>query len=124
MKKIAGIVLAILVLIVFASGCTSSSNNTSTNNSSYKNQSNSNVTLQITSSGAWSGTYAYNNVSKYINGTGNANYNFGSSPGKVTVSLMNKGNGTLTVQLLQGGNILQTQTTSNNQGTVNINQNF
>ena len=115
MKNNLFILLGALVLIVLVSGCTS-------NNSS--NQSNSNVTLQIMSNSSWVGDYAYTNGDMQINGTGNANYNLGPNPGKVTISIKNNGTGTLTVQLLQGGNILQTQSTSDNQGIVNMNQNF
>ncbi|BDZ69557.1 hypothetical protein [Methanobacterium petrolearium] len=117
MKKIMGIIPVVLVLVVLASGCTSSSNNTS-------NQSSSNVTLQIYSNSTWIGDYGYKNGDMQINGTGNAKYNLGPNPGTVTVSLENNGTGTLTVQLLQGGNVIQTQSTSDNQGVVNINKEF
>ncbi len=123
MKRIIGIVLAISMLVVFASGCTSS-NNTSNNSSSVSNQNNSNVTLQITSNGQWTGDYAYTNGDMQINGTGNASYNLGPNPGHVTVSVENNDNDTLTVQLLQGGSVVQTQSTSENMGVVNIDQKF
>ncbi|WP_424356235.1 hypothetical protein [Methanobacterium sp. MBAC-LM] len=123
MKKIAGIILAVSILVVFASGCTSS--NISTNNSTnISNQSNSNVTLQIISNSPWAGDYAYTNGNMQINGTGNASYNLGPNPGHVTVSIENKGNDTLTIQLLQGGSTVQTQSTSENMGVVNIDQKF
>ena len=124
MKKIAGIILAILMLVVFASGCTSG-NNTSTNNSSdVSNQSNSSVMLQITANGPWIGDYAYTNGDMQINGTGNASYDLDHNPGHVTVSVENKGNDTLTIQLLRGGSVVQTQSTSDNMGVVNIDQKF
>lgn len=88
------------------------------------NQSTANVTIQITSSGPWAGSYAYKNGNMQINGTGNASYNLGSNPGHVTISLENNGNGTLTLQLLQGGTVLQRQSTSDYLGVVNIDQKF
>lgn len=118
MKRILGVVLAILMLVVFASGCTSNNSN------STSNQSNSNVTLQITANGPWAGDYAYTNGNMQVNGTGNATYNLGPNPGHVTVSIENKGNNTLTIQLIRGGNAVQTQSTSENMGVVNIDQKF
>ncbi|MCZ3366771.1 MULTISPECIES: hypothetical protein [Methanobacterium] len=123
MKKIAGIILAVSILVVFASGCTSS--DMSTNNSAnISNQSSSNVTLQIISNSPWTGDYAYTNGNVQINGTGNASYNLGPNPGHVTVSIENKGNDTLIIQLLQGGSTVQTRSTSENMGVVNIDQKF
>ncbi|OEC86958.1 MULTISPECIES: hypothetical protein [Methanobacterium] len=124
MKKIVGIILAISILVVFASGCTSSNNMSNNSSNGTSNQNNSNVTLQITADGPWTGDYAYTNGDMQINGTGNANYNLGLNPGHVTVSIENKGNGTLTVQLLRGGNVVQTQSTSESMGIVNIDQKF
>jgi hypothetical protein len=113
MKKI--VLMSLMVLVVLVSGCTS--NNT-------VNQS-SNVTLQINSVGSWNGTLAYNNGTQVINGSANANYNLGPSPGLVTVSLQKTGgNGTLTVELLQGGKMVQTQSTSANDGVVALSHNF
>jgi ABC-type Fe3+-hydroxamate transport system substrate-binding protein len=114
MKKIVGIA-AILVFVVLASGCTSS-NNTTVNSS--------NVTVQIISNNAWAGDISYTNGDMQINGTGNATYNLGANPGHVVVGLQNTGNGNLTVQLLQGGNIIEIQTTSQNNGFVKIDHKF
>jgi ABC-type Fe3+-hydroxamate transport system substrate-binding protein len=116
MKKIAGIIIAILVLVVLASGCTSSSNSTS--------GSSSNVTVQIISNNAWAGDISYTNGDMQINGTGNATYNLGANPGHVVVGLQNTGNGNLTVQLLQGGNVVEMQSTSENMGFVKIDHKY
>jgi hypothetical protein len=59
-----------------------------------------------------------------INETGNATYNLGTNPGHVVVGLQNTGNGNLSVQLLQGGNIVEIQTTSQNNGFVKIDHKF
>ena len=119
MKKNASIIgiLSLLVLVVFVSGCTSSNSTT--------NQSSQNVTVQITSNSPWNGTLTYSGADHNVNGTGNSNYNLGTSPGSVTIYLKNDNNtGNLTVQLLQGTNTIQTQSTSANQEVVSISHNF
>ncbi len=115
MKKIAGIITVLLVFVVFTSGCTSN-NNTS--------GSSSNVTVQIISNNAWVGDISYTNGDMQINGTGNATYNLGTNPGHLVVGLQNTGNGNLTVQLLQGGNVIEIQTTSQNNGFVKLDHKF
>lgn len=120
MKKNISIIgfIGLLVLVVFVSGCTSSNNTTS-------NQSSQNVTVQINSNSQWNGTITYNSTDHKINGTGNSNYTLGTSPGAVTIYLTNNNDtGNLTVQLLQGTNIIQTQSTSANQEVVSISHNF
>jgi uncharacterized protein YxeA len=119
MKKIAIGIVSILILVVLASGCTSYNNNTTSN------QSSSNVTVQVSSNSSWNGTLAYNNGTHIINGNDSATYNLGPKPGAVTVSLEKTGSsGTLTLQLLKGGNILQTQSTSATHGIVTISNTF
>ncbi len=119
MKKNVSIIgfIGLLVLVVFASGCTSSSNSTS-------NQT-SNVSVQINSTTPWNGTLTYSGSDHQVNGTGNANYNLGASPGAVTIYLKNdNGTGNSTVQLFQGDKVIQSETTSENQQTVTISHNF
>ncbi|MFZ0441858.1 MAG: hypothetical protein WAL81_04410 [Methanobacterium sp.] len=117
MKKNASIIglLGLLILVVFVSGCTSS-NNSTTNQTS-------NVTVNITSNSPWNGTITYNGTDHKVNGTSNATYNLGTSPGAVTIYLDNSA-GNSTVQLLQGDKVIQTQTASENQQTVSISHNF
>lgn len=117
MRKLAIVLYAILIVVVVASAVAIGSKNQS-------NQNSANVTIQITANGPWAGDYAYKNGDMHINGTGNANYNLGTNPGHLTISLQNNGTGTLTVQLLQGGNVVQTQSTSSQLGVINIDQNF
>lgn len=119
MKKNVSIIgfIGLLVLVVFASGCTSSSNSTS-------NQT-SNVSVQINSTTPWNGTLTYSGADHQVNGTGNANYNLGTSPGAVTIYLKNdNGTGNSSVQLFQGDKVIQSETTSENQQTVTISHNF
>ncbi len=129
MKKIAVGLLAILILVILVSGCTSSSNSTLTNSSSQNNsgmQSNQNVTLKINSDGPWNGTMSYKNGTQNINGTGNTIYDLGQNPGKVSVTVRKTGNknGTITLQLFKGGNITIYQSTTSNQGIISLNYNF
>ncbi|MGZ7116650.1 MAG: hypothetical protein ACXVHS_04260 [Methanobacterium sp.] len=114
--KIAGLVTTILVIVVLAAGCTTNSNNTSGNSS--------NVTVNIISNSVWAGDISYTNGDMQINGTGNASYNLGTNPGHLTVGLQNTGNGNLTLQLIQGGNVVETQSTSQNNGFVKIDHKF
>ena len=104
---------------MFVSGCTTSNNSTS-------NQSGQDVIVQINSNSPWNGTITYNGTDYKINGTKNKNYNLGTNPGTFTIYLQKNNDigGNLTVQLLQGRKIIQTQSTSTNQEVVSINHNF
>lgn len=129
MKKIAVGLIALLILVTFVYGCTSSNNSTANNSSSQNNsgmQSGGNVTLKINSDGQWNGTLSYKNGTQTINGTGNATYNLGQNPGKVRVTVQKTGNknGTITLQLFKGGNVTIYQSTTSNQGTISLNYNF
>lgn len=129
MKKIAIGLMAILILITFASGCTSYNNQTWNNSSAQNNssmQANQNITLQIKSDGSWNGTLSYKNGTKSINGTGDATYNLGQNPGNIKVTVQKTGNnsGTIILQLFKGGNVTVHQSTTSNPGTVSLNYNF
>jgi len=114
--------IGILILVVFVSGCTA--NNTTNNITS--NQSNQKVLVQVTSSSQWNGTLTYGGKNYNITGTRNKNYNLGTNPGAVSIYVQknNDVGGNLTVKLLQGSNIIQTQSTSPKNEFVNISHNF
>lgn len=125
MKKNAVLIITVLLLTVFMSGCTSIDNNSTINSSSSQNnsnmQSNESVTLQINSNSSWKGTLTYRNGTQVINGDRSATYNLGQSPGKVTVILQKTDNaGTLSVQLIKDGNVVVNQSTSGSQGVISI----
>jgi protein involved in sex pheromone biosynthesis len=125
MKKIAIGLIAIVVLVTFASGCTNNNNSTGNNSSVQNNssmQNDQNVTLQINSNSSWNGTLSYKNGTQNINGSGSATYDLGQNPGNVTVNLQKTGNdnGIITLQLLKGGTIIVYQSTTSNQGTVSL----
>ena len=117
MKKNANITgfIGLLILVVFVSGCTTSNNTTS-------NQSGQDVIIQITSNSPWNGTLTYNSTNYTINGTKNKNYNLGTTPGAVKIALQknNDVGGNLTVRLLEGRKIIETQSTSPNQEVVTL----
>ncbi|HEX3013007.1 MAG TPA: hypothetical protein VHO92_01875 [Methanobacterium sp.] len=129
MKKVSISLIAILILIIFASGCTSNNNPTGNNSSVQNNssmQTNQNVTLQINSDGSWNGTLSYNNRTQIINRTGSTTYNLGQNPGNVRVNVQKTGNSnrTITLKLFKGGNIVVYQSTTSNQGSISLNYNF
>lgn len=108
--------LAILILIVLVSGCTSNNSKSNTSGS----QNNSDIIVQIDSDSSWSGTLTYNNKTQAIKENGI--YNLGRDPGAVTVILQKTGNaGTLKVQLIKDGNVIVNQSTSGGQGVISIN---
>jgi len=109
--------MGLLVLVVFFSGCTTNNNST--------NQSSKDVVVQITSNSSWNGTMTYNGTNYNIEGTRNKNYHLGPNPGHVAIYVKkNDDIGNLTVKLLQGTNIIQTQSISSHQEAVNIIYNF
>ena len=124
-KKIIIGIFAMLVLVILASGCTSPGNNTTqpTNNS---NQSNSSVTVQINSTGSWNGDIASTHGDQIVNGTDNALYNLGTNPGNVVVTITKNASNmsNLTVQIIQGGNIIANGSTSAVNGTVKVSHRF
>ena len=129
MKKIIVGLMSVLILIILVSGCTSNNNTTSTNSNPQNNsnmQNNQNVTLKINSDSLWNGTLSYKNGTQSINGTGNAVYNLGQNPGKVSVNVQKSSNqkGNITLQLFKGGNVTIYQSTTSNEGTVSLNYNF
>ena len=124
MRKIGIGLIAVLILVIFASGCTSNNNSTG-NNSSMQNNStmqNNNIIVQINSDSSWNGTLSYNNGTQTITGNGNATYDLGQNPGNVKVTLQKTGGktGTLTLQLLKGGNVVVKQSSTSTQGVVSL----
>ena len=124
-EKITICIFALLVLAIFVSGCTNPGNNTTqpTNNS---NQSNSSIIVQINSTGSWNGDIASTHGDQIVNGTGNALYNLGTNPGNVVVTITKNASNmsNLTVQIIQGGNIIANGSTSAVNGTVKVSHRF
>lgn len=135
-------ILAILVLVVFASGCTSNSNSNNTpngtqtqqqNGQSY-NQSVNSGSIRIIATGPWKGSISDSSGSKSVQGTGTQTYLLAKNPGTVAVSIQKDNskdqviNGTiqpdtstLTVQIMSsGGNVVASQSTTVDAGVVTV----
>lgn len=134
-------IIGILVLVVFASGCVSTGNNTTNNSSSDTSQASSSGTamVKVLASGPWTGDISDNSGSRSVQGNGTTTFQLAQNPGIVTVSFQkdNSNNvvnengtvtedrSTLTVQIVdQNGNVVATQSTSANAGTVSVSHNF
>ena len=141
-------VIGILVLVVFASGCTSSDNNTTMSNSSSSNgqssqsnqptSSSSNGEVKVIATGPWMGQIMDSSGSRSVSGTGSQTFQLAQNPGMVTVSFSKdntkdqSNNGTvipdttaLTVQITDSnGNVLATQTTTADAGNVATSHQF
>ena len=139
-------IIGILVLVVFASGCTSSSNNTTMSNSSSSNgqssqsaSSTGNAMVKVTASGGWTGNVLDSSGSKSVQGTGPQTFQLAQNPGDVVVSFQKdnskdavSANGTitpdtstLTAQIIDGsGNVVATKSTTADAGVVQISHQF
>ena len=135
-------IIGILVLVVFASGCTSSGNSTSSNQSS-SNQQNAQqnpsvASVKIIASGPWTGNIRDNSGSRSVQGSGTQTFTLSSNPGIVAATFqkdnskdtmnsngtMNQDTSSLTVQILSGGKVVETQTTSADAGVVSVSHSF
>jgi hypothetical protein len=89
-------------------------------------QTNSDVIVQVLTADNWTGNLAYNGDERSVQGTGNNKFDLGSNPGEVSVNFQKGTNdtNTLTVNLIQGGNTVKTQTTTADYGAVAVTSNF
>ncbi len=122
--------LFIFILVILVSGCTNTNNTTenttqspntpptTTNNSSFA----SDIIVKINYQGSWNGTISDNIGNRTVNGVANNNYNLGPNPGNVTVIVRKAGNDNLrlSVQILNGSNVIESQSTTLPFGTVSI----
>jgi hypothetical protein len=137
--------IGILVLIVFASGCVSSSNNTTNSSSSSSNSqsgqsasSTGTAMVKVIASGAWTGSIDDSSGSRSVQGSGMQTFQLAQNPGVVAVDFQKdnskdvSSNGTntpdtstMTVQIIdQNGNIVATQSTSADAGVVSVSHTF
>lgn len=117
------------MLVVVVSGVSNLQNA----QSNFKSQS-----VKVIASGPWVGTIDDVSGTRSVMGTGNQTFQVSSYPGKIVVQFQKDGikdsvdtNGTiipntspLTVQLLSGGNVVETKTTSEDGGVVSISNNI
>ena len=141
-KNIFGI-MGIVLLVVFACGCTSSNNNTTSSNgqstqSGQPASPNGSPLIKVISSVQWSGNIQTNSGSRSIQGTGTQSIPLSQNPGTVSVTIQKSNandvvtNGTitpntstLTVQIIDSnGNIVATQSTSADAGIASTTHTF
>lgn len=131
-------IIGILVLVVFTSGCTSSSDNTTMSNSSSQSQSSNsnqanggssskNNIVQVNYAGAFTGSIADSGGSRTVQGTGPQSFQLSENPGSVGLSFQKKDNGTdtLTISILDiNAKILTSNSTSAAFGVVSLGYTF
>lgn len=129
-------IIFIFLLVIFASGCVNTQNNSTanntnqspntsqsgTNNSSFA----SNVIVSVIYQGTWNGTISDNTGNRTVHGTSSNRYNLGSNPGTVSITFQKTDNSTmpLQVQILQGNNVVESQSTNESLGSVSISHVF
>lgn len=124
----------IFLLVVSASGCinipdnlignngqeqnATPSPNISANNSSFATD----VVVTVAYQGSWNGTISDNIGNRTVQGVANGNYNLGPHPGTVSVTFQKTDNGTfpLLVRILQGSNVIESQSTNETNGSISI----
>lgn len=129
-------IVLIFLLVIFVSGCTSTQNNSTGNNTnqspntsqSGSNNSSfaSNIVVSVNYQGTWNGTISDNTGNRTVHGTSSNRYNLGPNPGIVSVTFRKTDNSTLPlrVQILQGSNVLESQSTNAPFGVVSISHVF
>ncbi len=127
--------MLIFLLVIFASGCTNTPGNTGntsqgqnqpSNISSVNNSSAPDVVVAVTYQGAWNGTISDNTGNITANGNANNRYNLGPNPGMVSVTFQKTDNSTnfMLVQIIQGNNVIASQSTNASFGVVSISHVF
>jgi hypothetical protein len=87
---------------------------------------NDNVVVTISATSSWQGNIGDKTGSRSIEGSGSQTFNLGASPGYVSVAVSKGFNstGTLTVQILRGNKVVETQSTSAEAGMVTLSHGF
>ena len=136
-------ILAVVLLVVFASGCTSNNTNSSSNGQSSQNNGQPATysgapSVEVTGNGAWTGNIADNTGSRSVDGSGSQTFQLSDNPGTVAVSFQKDNSkevsqngtitpntGTLTVKILdKTGKIVAIQSTTADAGVVSTSYSF
>ena len=129
-------IIFIFLLVIFASGCVNTQNNSTGNNTNQSpntSQSGANnssfasdVIVTVAYQGTWNGTISDKTGNRTVHGTANNNYNLGPNPGSVSVNFQKTDNSTLPlrVRILQGNNVIESQSTNESLGVVSISHIF
>ena len=131
-------VIGILVLVVMASGCTSSNNNTTSSNPQGQSTANGSsipgASVKVISSGPWTGAISDSSGTRSVEGSGSQTFQLAANHGSVAVNFQKDNskevgpNGTitpdtstLTVQIVDGqGRVVATQSTNASAGVVTV----
>lgn len=136
-------VIFLLFAVVLASGCVNNTNNTSENASTTGNNSpsqntgvtptnttnnsseTSNITVVVSYQGTWNGTISDSSGNRTVEGDGNGRFNLGNQS-SVSVNFQKLGNDSLQleVDILNGNNVIERQTTTSPFGNITISRNF
>lgn len=136
-------VLGIVLLVVFASGCTSNNTNSSSNGQSSQNNGQAATysgapSVTVAGNGAWTGNIADNSGSRSVDGSGSQTFQLSNNPGVVAVTFQKDNSkdviqngtivpntGTLTVQILdKTGKVVASQSTTADAGVVSTSYSF
>jgi len=131
-------IIFIFLLVISASGCINPSNNSTGNNSQGQNANQSpntprinntsapNIIVTVAYQGSWTGNISDNTGNMTVHGTANNRYNLGPNPGTVAVTFQKTDNSTnvLSVQILQGNTVIESQSTNASFGVVSISRVF
>jgi hypothetical protein len=82
------------------------------------------ISIEISYSGPWTGSIGDGDGQRSIAGTGSRAYDMGEG---IVTAVIQKGNDDsfmLTVQILEGDNVVETQTTNSPYGVVSVSHNF
>lgn len=114
-------------MIVIISGCvtnnSTNSNSSAQNNSSTQNNPpNTDIIVVVSYQGTWNGTISDNSGNRTVQGTANGRFNLGKNQTSVNATFQKQGNDDLPllVEILNGTDVIESQSNSNPFGTVSI----
>lgn len=86
------------------------------------NSPNSGIIVTVSYQGTWNGTISDNSGNRTVQGTGNGRFNLGNSQNSIGANFQKLGNDNLQlrVQLLNGTNVIESQTNNEPFGTISI----
>lgn len=104
---------------------TSSTPSTSSDTSSSSSSSASGIQVQVSYSGSWQGSYGDESGQQSVDGSGTKIFNMGS-PNIVSAVFqkMDSGHGTLTVEIIENGMVVESKSTSATYGVVSVSHSF
>jgi hypothetical protein len=123
-------VILFLIMVIVISGCVN--NNSTGNNSSVQNNpsiqnntSSSDITVVVSYQGTWNGTISDSSGNRTVQGSANGRFHLGNQT-SITVNFQKLGNDDLPllVEILNGTDVIESQSNSSPFGTVSITKKF